>query len=187
MNVRPNNSTALIVVDVQNGFVNDNSRHILPNIILLIDAWASRGAPIFFTKFQNMPGSKWERLIGWTRLRSAPETDLHESIAKRASLATVVPKENLYTSLVGDVRSALDNGSISDFVLCGVATESCVLATAIGIFEHPSPHVRPFVVSDACASHAGNEAHQAGVLVTQRFIGAQQIVSTTDLLQWAND
>ena len=31
--------TALVVVDVQNGFVTDNSRHVVPVIADLVDRW----------------------------------------------------------------------------------------------------------------------------------------------------
>jgi nicotinamidase-related amidase len=31
--------TALVVIDVQNGFVTDNSRHVVPVIADLVDRW----------------------------------------------------------------------------------------------------------------------------------------------------
>jgi hypothetical protein len=36
------------------------------------------------------------------------------------------------------------------------------------------------VVTDASASHGGSEAHDAGLLVARRFIGAGQLVSAAD-------
>ncbi len=57
-------------------------------------------------------------------------------------------------------------------------TDICVLKTAVDAFERD---LSPWVLKDACASHAGPEAHDAGLLITERFIGANQIIRTTSL------
>ena len=38
------------------------------------------------------------------------------------------------------------------------------------------------VVTDACASHAGSEIHEAGLLLLGRFIGAGQLKSVADFV-----
>jgi hypothetical protein len=40
----------------------------------------------------------------------------------------------------------------------------------------------PWVVKDLVYSHAGEVAHEAGLLVTGRFIGRRQIVQAQDIL-----
>ena len=40
---------------------------------------------------------------------------------------------------------------------------------------------RPWIVEDACASHAGSESDNAGLLVARRFIGRSQIINSTGL------
>jgi len=40
------------------------------------------------------------------------------------------------------------------------------------------------VLADACASHAGREAHEAGLLCARRFIGGDQLISTGALSGW---
>ncbi|GAA2308751.1 hypothetical protein GCM10010149_68590 [Nonomuraea roseoviolacea subsp. roseoviolacea] len=62
--------------------------------------------------------------------------------------------------------------------MCGIATESCVLATALGGFE---ADLTPWLIEDASASHAGQHVHEAGILVTQRFIGQRQIIKIADI------
>ena len=64
-------------------------------------------------------------------------------------------------------------------MICGIATESCVCKTAADAFER---NLTPWVVTDACASHAGQEAHDAGLLVTGRFVGHKQLITTAELL-----
>jgi len=167
---------------MQKGFLNSKSEHILPAVTTLMDAWWNRSWPIFLTQFYNLPGSKWETLIGWQRLRHSPETDLHEAIKKYSEYATIVRKENLYTSITGDLQEAIKREDWQEVVLCGVATESCVLATAVDLFELAKGGIRPIVVRDACASHAGASVHEAGILVLERFIGRDQVVLTDELL-----
>jgi len=173
--------TALLVVDVQNGFVNTKSEKILAPLGRLLDNWNGID-PVFFTKFQNLPGSNWETMIGWRRLRESPETDFHPSIVPYLTLGTVVEKANMYSSLTGEFLQTLRNSEIDNVVICGIATESCVLATALAVFEYAPRRVRPIVLSDAVASHAGDEAHQAGMLTLERFIGRNQICTVNEVL-----
>ena len=66
----------------------------------------------------------------------------------------------------------------TDLYITGMDTESCVLATALHAFELG---FTPWVVKDACASHAGEPVHEAGILVMGRFLGRGQLVTTADL------
>ncbi|MGC4784757.1 isochorismatase family protein [Micromonospora zamorensis] len=65
-----------------------------------------------------------------------------------------------------------------EFYFCGVATESCVLKGAVDAFEHG---FTPWLIADASASHAGIEAHEAGLLVARRFIGPGQVIPLADV------
>ncbi|MCE0446790.1 isochorismatase family protein [Streptomyces tricolor] len=38
-------STALLVIDVQQGFVNQHSRGIIPAVVRLVEGWQAAGAP----------------------------------------------------------------------------------------------------------------------------------------------
>lgn len=179
--VKVSGPAPLIVVDVQNGFVNDNSRHVLPAIQQLLTVWVEKGWPVFMTRFLNPPDSQWERLIGWSRLRTSPEIDLHPALHAFTPHAIVVEKVS-YTSLTGEVATAFAEQSWNTAVLCGIATDGCVLKTAVDLFEYPERSITPIVVRDACASHAGASIHQAGLTLLERFIGRSQVVDCSTLL-----
>lgn len=171
----------LLIVDVQNGFVNKNSEHILPGLIELATQWASIGWPIYMSQFTNFPGSQWENLIGWHRLEEEKDIALHESLALISSKATVFRKRT-YTCLVDPFRSDLKRHGWSEVVICGIATDGCVLATAKDLFEFEEHRVRPIVLKDLCASHAGDEVHREGLHLIERFIGRNQIIDSIALL-----
>jgi nicotinamidase-related amidase len=171
---------ALIVVDVQNGFVNRHSETALDGVNRAIEHARALGIPVFFTRFINSEGSAWETLIGWSRLRTSPETDLHSSIASAVHPDEVIDKAQ-YSSVLGEIASLVDGGGFREIAICGIATDSCVLKTAVDLFELG---VRPVVLTDAVASHAGEDVHEAGLLLIGRFIGRDQLITTAE---WVRD
>jgi nicotinamidase-related amidase len=170
-------ATALIVVDVQRGFVTEKSQHVVPKVIELIQQARAKGVPVFFTRFINHAQSGHVKWIGWSRFMNPPEIELHPEILP---LADIVFDKPGYTSLIPAVRTWLGERGIARLYCCGVATESCVLKTAVDAFESD---IEPIVVHDACASHAGQQAHEAGLFVLSRFIGKNQIRGIDDVVR----
>ena len=176
-----NSNEILMVVDVQNGFVNEKSEHVVDPIASFLDQWLSGGKEAVLTRFINDPGSAWERLIHWTRLRTSPEIDLHPKIQSAIAgkqHASVVDKRT-YSSLIDPVFELLERNKPERVLVCGIATESCVLKTAVDLFESG---YTPVVLEDLCASHAGPKIHESGLLIISRFIGRDQIVNSSSVI-----
>lgn len=167
--------TVLLVVDMQNGFLGEKSAHIIRPVHDLVSQWCQAGGQVVFTRFFNRPASPHQRLIGWRRLQGPPETDLHTSFATFAS--TVIDKD-IYTAFTAEFINLCAVNGWRTIVICGVATDGCVLKTAVDAFERG---MVPLVVRDACASHAGNEIHQAGLTLIERFIGKNQVISSQQI------
>lgn len=164
---------------MQNGFLNHNSRHVVPAVASLVSAWAGRGLPVVFTRYFNQPGSSYEKYFSWSRLMDAPETDLTPQIADLAAGRLVLDKLG-YTLFTDDGAALVRENGWHDLVFCGVATESCVLKSATDAFEHG---YGPWIVTDACASDGGPDFHDAGLKVAQRLIGRGQLITTSTLLE----
>jgi nicotinamidase-related amidase len=171
----------LVVIDMQNGFLGSRTHHIIPQVVHLVEEFEERNLPIIFTRFHNEPDSQYERLIGWTRLRNSPETDLTPELEPFAS---AVIDKNVYSAFTPDFVNRLNKEGWTKIVLCGVATDSCVLKTAADAFERD---LTPIVVEDACSSHGGEDVHKAGLLLIGRFIGKSQIMDAGALLKWVDD
>jgi len=170
--------TVLVVVDVQNGLVGSRSRHVVPVIVDLVRRWQARGGATIFSRYLNYPGSPYERLIGWTRMHDAPETDLVTELQQYAAKAVAVVDKTIYSLFSDHGAGVLAGGGWTDLLICGIATESCVCKTAVDAFERD---LTPWVLVDACASHAGTVTHEAGLVVISRFIGKRQLITTSDL------
>lgn len=171
--------SVLVVIDMQRGFLNEQSSRVIPTAVDLVARWQRAGGTTIFTRYFNYPGSNFERLIHWTKLQGPPETDITPELATYAARATAIVDKTGYTLFSDDGAAAVEAGGWTDLVICGVATESCVLKTAVDAFERG---LTPWVVEDASYSHAGEEAHQAGLLVARRFIGRGQILKSVDIL-----
>lgn len=167
--------TGLVVVDAQNGFVTRHSQHVTQPIAHLVRRWHALGGTSVFTRFMNAPDSLFEQLIHWTRLRSAEETALHADVAP---LATHVFDKSGYSFFTEEGERLVQANGWRQLIFCGIATESCVLKSAVDAFERG---IVPWVVKDACASHAGNETHAAGLHLIGRFIGRDQIITSAVL------
>lgn len=169
--------TALVVIDVQNGFVTVNSRQVVPVIADLVDRWTAAGRPVIFTRYLNHPDSLFHSLMQWRKLTDAPDTDIVDELKDAASRAIVIDKKG-YTLFNEQGRTLVEEKGWTDLVFCGIDTESCVLKSAVDAFE---AGIRPWVLTDASASHSDQAGHEAGLLVGRRFIGSAQFITVADL------
>lgn len=169
--------TALIVIDMQNGFVTPECQHIVPNIVSLINDAKMKKQPILFTKFINKEESGYVRWLGWRRLMTPPETDL---ISELDEYNEIAHSKTQYSSFTPETTEILSKHKVKRLIICGVATDGCVLKTAVDAFERD---IEPIVVSDACYSHAGETVHEAGLLLLGRFIGKRQLKTTREILK----
>lgn len=168
----------LVVVDVQNGFVTEHSQPVVPIIIDLVHRWQAARGDVVFSRYLNYVGSPFERLMGWTRMANGPEVELITELAPYVGPHTPIVVKHIYTLFTPEGTDLVNERGWTDLYLCGIDTDACVLKTAVDAFERD---LTPWILKDACASHAGPEAHAAGLLIAGRFIGTNQIIQTTNL------
>lgn len=164
----------LLVVDMQNGFINDKTEHIIPTIKKLLDA--RKWKRVVFTRFINRPNSGYVQWIHWSRFMGPPETDI---ISDLQPYADAIVDKHGYTAFVDGLAELVVTEKVATVCICGVATDGCVLKTAVDAFERG---IEPVVVVDACASHAGPAVHDAGLLLLGRFIGKGQLRTAEEVL-----
>ena len=159
-------NTALLIVDVQVGFINDATRHILPKV----EALQKRYKHVYATRFINIEGSPYRNLLDWHRFY----TDSDDvPLAFEPVGGVVVLDKQVYTCVTPAFLQDLRDNGIEEVAICGIDTDACVSACAVDLFENG---IRPVLLSDACASHAGVEYHEAALRILARLIGKNQIV-----------
>lgn len=179
----------LMVVDVQHGFVNDQSAHVVPVVAVLTRAWLDAGGQVIFTRYRNEPGSLYERLIGWYELHAEQQIALAPEVESfLAEPGTSVVDKTVYTALTAEGLALIEAGGYTDVVVCGIATDACVLATVISAFDHG---LTPWVVTDACASNASRheaaEVHRMALVLMGRLTGESQLITAREALMLLPD
>ena len=157
----------LIVVDVQTGFVNEHTRHVVPVVERLQHGYER----IYATRFVNAGASPYRALLDWHRFGKG-STDA--KLAFRPAPHAVIVEKHVYSCVTRSFLDELRQSGTTEVSLCGIDTDACVMTTALDLFQNG---IRPVVLAEACASHAGPDYHEAGLKLLARLIGREQIVS----------
>lgn len=126
-------NSCLIVIDVQNGFVNQKTEFVVKRIQTLLQQ--KRFDYTLFTQFKNLPQSPYRSILNWDRLSKFEEQDLAPEMKPYAKY---VFSKDIYSSLTGEVLHFLKLHQIKEVHLLGIDTDCCVLKTAVDLFEHQS-------------------------------------------------
>ena len=160
----------LVVIDLQVGFINDNTVKVTNNIQELLHS--EKYDAVIATKFTNMPGSSFDSFLGWAGMLDEKEKELlpfveeyADCVISKCSYSCV--NTNFIQSLVAFCGSLPE-----EVTLVGVDTDACVLAIAIDLFEMG---IKPIIIEDCVGSSGGEECHEAGMLILKRSIGKGQI------------
>ena len=162
----------LLVVDVQNGFVNGYTDTIPRRIRTLIER--GRFDEILFTCFVNTPESPYRRILAWHACAEPPETDIAPELADLVRPGCAYTKPG-FTGIPDDLAARLREEAPEEVIVVGIDTDMCVLKVAMDVFDLG---ITPVVLVDCCASTGGLQAHLAGLATLARNIGANQLRTT---------
>ena len=166
--------TALLVVDMQRGFVEAGqamevpaARQTVPAIQTLVEAFRAARLPVVFTAFVYSPDVPL--LVGALHpehapappgaprafgrpssccLEGDPSADIIDALRPRAGEAVV--RKRWYDAFAGsELDGALRARDVSSLVVAGTMTDICVLATVIGAFNR---EYRVTVAEDAVST-----------------------------------
>lgn len=174
---------ALLVIDVQNGFLNRHSRDVVPSVVRLVDGWQTLGAPVALTRFHNEPGSPYEKITGWTKLRTAEEQALVPELSPYLAKASAIIDKGQSSALTARGTQLIQDAGWTDLVLCGLDTDACVYDSAVAAYQNG---YRPWIVTDACASTGGPQYHDAALLLAERNLGRDQLINSETALSWVS-
>ncbi len=160
---------ALIVVDVQQGFVTPETEGTVGPILEHLARRRPRYARVIATRFVNRQGSLYETERDWSAMMATPQTRLVRGIGKAAD--TVLTKHGLAPD-AGELLPLLRADGIRRVELCGFDTDQCVLATALLLWD---AGIAPRVLVPLCSSSGGPDMHQKGLATLRRAIGDRNV------------
>ena len=195
--------TALLVVDMQRGFVDPGqamevpaARESVPVIARLLDAFRARRLPVVFTAFVYSPdvpllvgalhpehqpappgAPRGFGLPSSSCLEGDPSVEIVAALAPRADEPVI--RKRWYDAFAG---SALDGTlrarGVSSLVVTGTMTDICVLATVIGAFNR---EYRVTVVDDGVATLSPDIQRASLDIVSRayaRVVSSKEVIET---------
>jgi nicotinamidase-related amidase len=164
-------STALLVVDMQRGFVDPGeamevppARESVPRIRALVDLFRAKGRPVVFTEFVYSDAAPLligalhpehrRAMPGAPRGFGHPSSSCHEDDPSVATVHALAPRpdelvvrKRWYDAFAGTpLDGAFRARGVDTLVVTGTMTDICVLATVVGAFNR---EYRITVVEDA--------------------------------------
>jgi nicotinamidase-related amidase len=158
---------ALLIVDLQNEFINKHTQNIPENIRALLE---QNNYPIvIFSKFVNHSQSPFVKLVDYTKCTKSPFIEIVDT------LKPWVKKDNVFTKDTFSIFSNpkflayLEKNKIIDLTIVGLDTDFCVLADCFNAFDRG---YKVTVIADCCASYtSGPVGHQSALKIINNNIG----------------
>ena len=166
-------NSILVIVDLQNGFINSKTRQVIKKIETAKKRLEY--STCIFTKFSNSDTTAFSRFLHWNRLVTPDE----QRIAIPISETDIIVDKTTYSASVHDLKKLIDIQNVDNAYICGVDTDGCVLATAFALFDLG---IKPSIIIDACASNGGMEYHRAAELIMRRSFGKEQVLELCEYL-----
>lgn len=159
-------SKLLLVIDLQNDFINNNTKCVLDKIEKLIDS--NNYENIVFTRFINNEDSIYYKKLN-SRLFL---TEQGRSIAIDTKNYKVIDKI-VYSAMNEELEKYINKNNIDEIYLCGLDTDACVYKTALDLFEN---NYDVYVLKDYTMSHKGVELHNIFIDNLKRLIGKDKVI-----------
>ena len=113
-----------MIVDVQKGFINGETEHVVPRVEQLQAEYEH----VYATPFVNREGSPYRKFLGWGRFTQGSE-DMLLAFEPLPSVRVIV--KNLYSSLNNNLLDELESNGNEEVHLFGIDTDACVSVTAV--------------------------------------------------------
>jgi len=172
-------ANALVVIDVQNYFINDYTKKIPSKIANFIAEANSKKLfdYILFIKFVNHPNSNFVKSLNWSKMMSSPDTDIVRELKEYILEDNIFIKSTFSAFKSEPFLDFIRNNSIHEFYLCGLDIDGCIYATALDGFDQGSSIK---ILQDLCISHSGKELTASGKLILKKNIG-KLVINSTDI------
>ncbi|MDE5539067.1 MAG: cysteine hydrolase [Bacilli bacterium] len=156
----------LLVIDLQNAFMNKHTKKRVNEIKKLIDNKDYNC--VAFTRFINFEDSIFVKKLNW----SGCIQDKDKEIVINTGNCEIFNK-SIYSAVNQKLIDYISDNEITNIYLCGVDTDCCVLKTAFDMFELG---YNVYVLKDYCASMCGEELHNNALEILKRNIGKDYII-----------
>ena len=159
---------ALIIIDVQKGFITKLTGKIPLKIKKFILEHKNEYELVIFTKYVNHENSNFVKNLNWKRFMEVKETDIVDELKEFISKKNLYKKDT-YGCFTNDrLLNLLKKKQIKQVELAGIDTENCVLTFARDAFDRGFKVV---VFKNLSASHSSSKLHKSALEIIRINIG----------------
>ena len=156
----------LLVIDLQNAFINQNTEKVPSKIEETIAS--NQYDDVAFTRFVNYEDSLYIKKLNWRGCLSEED----KTIVINTKDYQVFDK-SIYSSVTKELIEYIHKNQITEIHLCGINTDCCVLKTALDLFELG---YNVYVLENLCGSTYGMERHNQAIDILKRNIGEKYVI-----------
>ncbi len=156
----------LLVIDLQNAFINQNTEKVPSKIEETIAS--NQYDDVAFTRFVNYEDSLYIKKLNWRGCLSEED----KTIVINTKDYQVFDK-SIYSSVTKELIEYIHKNQITEIHLCGINTDCCVLKTALDLFELG---YNVYVLENLCGSTYGMERHNQAIDILKRNIGENYVI-----------
>lgn len=160
------NKKLLLIIDVQNNFINHNTKNIPLKIKKLIKK--NKFDYIAYTKFINDINSRFYKVLNY----KGCIRDYDRKIVLDTGDNKIFNKK-IYSAVNDEFKTYIKENDINSIFLCGIDTDACVLKTAVDLFEN---NIDVKVIEHCCMSHSGKKYHHYAIKMLKKLIGKDNII-----------
>lgn len=166
--------SALIIIDMQKGFINDNTKDLPAKIVDFVNKNRDKFEVIISTAYINHKNTACYIFENWTECMSGSEEV--EILDEIKNITDIFIEKDVYSCYSLNLELLLRDKGIEKLYFCGVNTGCCVLHS---VFDFYNLLYDSSVISDLCASTSGKLSHQAAIQVLSECITKQRIITST--------
>ena len=160
-----------LIVDMQNGFSNQNTQGIDERILDFLDQIKGR-AIVAGTRYVNNENTACYVFEGWKAcMEGTEEAEILPTL--RGHMERVLDKDK-YSCWNDEMKQFIRDNKIDKVYFAGVNTGCCVLHSA---FDFYNDLVDCSVIEDLCGSTSGIREHEAALIVLRSCITEERVVT----------
>jgi len=155
----------LLVMDIQNGYITDETRHIVKPVSDLIDSgkfrYVAASQAINITRaIMGNESSEGKKAIDFPDGMPTDRFDI------------IIHKNDIAELTAGFAKFARAKG-ISRVYLAGIDAGNCLMAVTINLLGNK---ICPYVLENYCASIDGSGSYQAGIRALKAILGEKGVI-----------
>ena len=168
----------LVLIDLQNGFKNNNTEVIFERIKSFISDNNSIFNHIVATKYINNPQTPCYKFEGWKGcMKGSQEAELVDWLINNKSVEKVFDK-SVYSCFNDEFKNNLKDKNIGKVYFVGVNTDCCVLHSVLDCYNDL---VDCCIIQDLCGSTSGKKSHDCAIHILENCITKERVISIKDV------